>query len=219
MPVVHPPTCARIARRRVNPSAAAGDLGDVARELNRIAQSFIGADEDGFALDVSLAKPSGLRKFRVGALAVRLPVRLAPGPARLEIPHQQMQESQIPLGSDIAGIDRLDAVIRRASLFEAMDAAQRDGLVVEGIDKIRLESDRPIEPGQGIFLPSEQLQGNADAVAGLDIAGIECMRPLVDGNDLFELAQAQQAGGAYHEGRDVVRTQFQTRLEIAECVR
>src|SRR6185437_530966 len=69
-----------------------------------------------------------------------------------------------------------------------------------------------------VFLPSEQLQGNADTVAGLGIAGSACMRPLVDGDDLLELTQAQQAGRAHHQCRNVVRAQFQTRLEIAERV-
>ena len=97
-------------------------------------------------------------------------------------------------------------------------SGERDRFVIERVDKIRLEPDRPIEPGQGVLLPAEQLQGNADAVAGLGIAGIERMRPLVDGDDLFKSSQAQHAGGAHHQRWNVVRPLLQAPREIAQRV-
>ncbi len=129
---------------------------------------------------------------------------------------QHLQQSKIPLGADIAGIDHLDLFIGRAGFVEPVKIAQRHRLVVERVDKIRPKRDRPIEPGQRVFLAAEQLQGDGHAVAAVGIAGIKRVRPLIDGDDLLELPQAQHAFGADHQRGNVVRARLEAWLENVE---
>jgi len=149
-------------------------------------------------------------------LAIRLPICLAPGPAGLEIPGQHLEQSQIPLGTDIAGINYLHPVIGRAGLFEPVKIAESNRLVVQRVDKIRPKRDRPIEPGQRFLLAAKQLQGDGYTVAAVGIAGIEHVRPLIDGDDILKLSEAQHIFGTGHHRRNVIRARFEAWLKDVE---
>ena len=62
--------------------AARRELGHVARELNRIAQPFVGIDQDGLALDVGFAEPSSARRISGRCFAGRSSTALRARPSR-----------------------------------------------------------------------------------------------------------------------------------------
>jgi hypothetical protein len=88
--------------------AARREHRHIARELNRISESFVHMDEDRLAVDSFLAEPQGLGEFRIGRRKrPDLPPCFMPGPTRLEITQQQMQVSQAHLHLGVIRVEAL----------------------------------------------------------------------------------------------------------------
>ena len=80
-----------VGNEQNNASAARCQHRYIARELNGIAQPFVGADHNGLAVDGFFSKPFGLGEVRVRLTVGSFPSRLTAGPAGSEIPGQQVQ--------------------------------------------------------------------------------------------------------------------------------
>ena len=131
-----------------------GQQGDVAGEVNGVAQSLVCGDQDRLFLDAFLAEPHRLRKPRIFCRR-QFRAGLVSAPAGFEIAGQEMGQRHIPLRHLIAQPERCHAIGQREQLVEAMQVEQRDQPVVEGIGKARLNLDGFFEPRQRLFVATK----------------------------------------------------------------
>ena len=85
-----------------------------------------------------LAEPHRFGEFRKDWRPKRrLPPRLAPGPAGLEIAGEHVKKRQIPVRQGGVDAGTLQTVMDRESLVESVQLSKPDGLVVERLDEVR----------------------------------------------------------------------------------
>ena len=171
-------------------------------------------NDDGLAINALLPQPDRLRRFEARKRQTRnLPPGLAGCPASLQIAGQQVKMGKVPLGFRIAGIKSLQALIDRESFVEATMIPEPYRLVPQCVRKIRLKTERFVQPRQSLAIAIQRLQNSADVCAVGGITGIERMGSHVVGHCLVEPTENAEGAAARTQGRSLVRLQFVAQIE------
>src|SRR5581483_11602667 len=137
----------RIAHPQDDARATLGQHGNVTRELNRIAETFVLKHEDGLVFEIDISTPKRLREPWIRArTGPRAPPRLASRPTGFEIAGQQLQQGQMECEIGIVWIERLRLMEGYEGLIEPSKLRQGEGLVDQCGDAIRPQGNRLVEP-------------------------------------------------------------------------
>src|SRR6202011_351938 len=150
-------------------AAAGGNQRQVAQELNRVAETLLGMQQDGLAVE-RLAAP--LRLFEIARLQVAdAPARLVFLPAGGEVAAQEVQHALAGERHAVAGIERTGAAEARERLVHAAHVLEREAEVEVRDGEARGERDRPAAGGLRFFRAADGAQRVGEIGMGLRVAG------------------------------------------------
>jgi len=127
-----------------------------------------------------------------------------------------MQKGQIPFDLGIVRIEPLRAIERRDGRVNLSKLGERQRLVDERHDEVRLQGEGLVEPGKRLVVGTKRLQRGANVVAGDRIDGIKHMCPLVIGQRLLESSQVVQHMTALLEHTGAVGLQLLAQIEAGK---
>ena len=206
-----------VLHRQDDARAAGGDHRHIARELNGIAQPFVGIDQDGLAFDARLAEPHGFSKFRIGQRDTELASAPRARPASLEIAGHHLQAATGSSPPRVVGIDRSAGVHRSRRLPRTGASGRAGRLVVDRRDKAR-----PQARSRGRTMATPLRAGRANAARRRYCCRcrhrrIERIAPAGFRPALPRIVFRPRRKGAQLQRRGVVRLQFVAQVENASA--
>ena len=182
--------------------AAGGDQRGVARKLNGIAETLLGMEQDGLAVDRPLSAPLRLDKIAPQAGNVFSP----PAPfvfrqAGGKIAHAQQGQRLVDVDVGAIRPQREGAPVAGERFVVAAQLAQRIAALVKRIEVRGIECDRAVEAAQRVDMAPEFHQRPTAVMQRRDITRLEDERAIEHGQRIRTAAHGVEGGA-------VVRRRF-----------
>ena len=200
--------------------ALGGNTLRVAAELDGVAETLLGLQQDSLAFDGLVANPDGAGDLAVGVGEFgHVPARVIVAPASFIVTHQQETDTAVHLGGDDARRQRECPVIACHGVVMAMQALQRVPTVADRSGITRRKLDCAIIGGEGLVVAVKLLQRAALAEPGGNVVVIQDQCLFVTAKSFSLTTQLAERMAAAHVGADMRGIKCDRHIEAAQRLR